>query len=179
MLRCAVATFILLASSTVAGAQRPDFSGTWLLDEPTASARPSVATVGDAAFRRGDMGSGWGSPLTITQSATRLGLAYPHFSAYDLQPPITLTYALDGSESRNAIMIGHAAAEQRSRTAWRDSSLVITTTHLMPAGSGDARTTETRHMLTLESPTTLVVETWRATGGRATPSTTKAVYRRG
>ena len=39
----------------------------------------------------GDMGSGWGSTITIAQDATRLSVEYAIFSRYDLQPPLTLT----------------------------------------------------------------------------------------
>lgn len=159
-------------------AQRPDFSGVWRLDE-TGAAQRSVASRGDAGFRVGDMGSGWGTTLTFRQQATRLSVEYVYFSAYDLQPPLSFTFALDGSESRNGIMIGHATAEERSRTAWRGDTLVITTlTPAPPADDGRPRTAEMRQALHLDSPTTLVIETTRVGLGGAQTRTSRSVYRR-
>jgi hypothetical protein len=129
---------------------------------------------------RGDMGSGWGSPLTITQDARQLVVEPAVFSRYDANPQPRLTYALDGSESRNDVMIGHATQVRTSRAAWDGPSLRITTTYpgIDPA-SGKAFTTEVSHRLTLESPSALVVEVTRsgAMGGQAL--TTRTVYRKG
>ena len=119
---CLATVFVLTASA--AGAQEhPSFSGDWLraVDSASAGGR-SVATAGDASFRRGDMGSGWGAALTLTQRADSLILEYDFFSAYDLQPRVRLAYALDGSESRNGVMIGHAESAQRSRLTWQGIS---------------------------------------------------------
>jgi len=170
-----VAAFFVLISAASASGQHPVYSGIWTLEEPSASARPSVASVGDAAFRSGDMGSGWGAQITIAQTAAQLSVEYAVFSTYDLQPPIKLVYALDGSESRNSVMIGHSASEQRARVTWRNSTLVITTAHPLPGGSG---TTATLQALTLESPTTLVVETTRMGAAGSAPKVTRSVYRK-
>jgi len=159
-----------LAYPCVARTQaRPDFSGEWTRVDSAAEQR-SVATVGDGAFRAGDMGSGWGSPLTLRQEANRFVVEYTYFSTYDLQPKVTFAYAVDGSESRNTIMIGHAASVARSRATWRDSTLVITTTWPAPRGVTGA---EVRQVLTLESPTSLLIETTRGT------TTTRTRYRKG
>ena len=163
----------LLVHLEVARAQtRPDFSGQWTRVDSTTEVR-SVVAVGDAAFRVGTIGSGWGSPITVRQEGARLVVEYVHFATYDLQPPLRFVHALDGSESRNAIMIGHAESVLRSRANWRDSSLVITTTYPGPAGP-----TEVRQALTLESPSTLIVETTRSRAGGAPPVATRTVYRR-
>jgi hypothetical protein len=151
---------------------RPDFSGQWTRVDSTTEQR-SVAAVGDAAFRVGTIGNGWGSPLTIRQEGAQLVVEYVHFATYDLQPRLRFVYALDGSESRNAIMIGHAESVLRSRASWRDSSLVITTAYPGPTGS-----TDVRQVLTLESPSTLIVETTRSRAGGAAPVPTRTVYRR-
>lgn len=171
----------LLIAGTTAGAgaqQRPDFSGEWTRADSVADGR-SVAATGDASFRRGDMGSGWGSPITIAQQPDRLTVEYAYFSTYDLQPRLRFVYALDGSESRNSVMIGHAESEQRSRVAWDGSTLVITTMHPVPSAAatwGRTAVAEVRQALTLQSPTSLVVETTRMgiLGGPTT--TTRAVY---
>src|SRR5262245_21655228 len=62
--------------------QRPDFSGTWAVSD-SAEVRPSVAATGDASFRTGNMGSGWGSPLKISQRGDSLIVEYTVFSSYD------------------------------------------------------------------------------------------------
>jgi len=156
--------------------QRPDFSGAWTQVDSAATG-PSVASSGDAAFRRGDMGSGWGSPLTITQDGGRLTVQYVFFIAYDLQPPLRYVFALDGSESLNSVMIGHASSEQRSRAAWEGRSLAITTQYPAPdVGTGSASSATVRRSLTLAAADTLVIETTRlgVAGGAAT--TTRSVY---
>jgi hypothetical protein len=164
----------LLAAAPLADAARTDFSGTWerVDAEPE---RPSVASAGDLAFRSGSMGSGWGSPLTIRQDARALVVEYVHFSAYDLQPPVRLTLALDGSDSQNAVMIGHATSVQRSRVAWRDRTLVITTDL---SGPEAGRRVQVRQALTLDTPDTLQVETTREGSGGLPPSVTRVTYAR-
>ena len=87
----------------------------------------------------GDMGSGWGSPVTITQDERQLVVEQPLFSRYDLQPPVRTVYALDGSESRNAVMTGHATQLRVSRAKWDGDALVITTSYpAIDPGDGQA-----------------------------------------
>src|SRR5262245_48758448 len=96
-----VAVALIMATTRTSAAQtRPDLSGIWVVVD---SARPSVATVGDAAFRVGDMGSGWGTPLTIAQRTDSLIIEYVLFSNYDLQPPVRTAHAMSGAESRNTL----------------------------------------------------------------------------
>jgi hypothetical protein len=163
--RSAVRTIALLATlAAPAGAQQSSFSGVWVRAD--SSDRPSVAAAGDASFRLGDMGSGWGtgtSPLTITQRADSLIVEYVFFAAYDLQPPVRLAYALDGSESVNSVMLSHATSVQRSRLRRAGDSLVIATRVPLPPGVGRAgEMGEVRHTLVLESPGRLVLETNRS-----------------
>ena len=169
------AAMAALCLGPLAGAQqRPDFSGEWRSAEDRAT---SVSAAGDAQFRRGEMGSGWGSTIRITQRPDSLILEYDFFSSYDLQPPIRLAYSMNGSESRQTVMIGHAGSEQRSRVSWRGDTLVVSTTYPAPkAADGRAASAETVRTLNLESPTSLVVETTRVgvLGGATT--TTKTVY---
>lgn len=167
--------WLAVARDSALAQQRPDFTGEWTRVDST-SERPSVTSVGDGAFRSGNMGSGWGSPLTIRQQADTLVVEYRFFSTYDLQPLLKFVYALNGSESRNSIMIGHAESDQRSRATWRDSTLVITTVVPTPDLGDGRRTAEVRQALTLASPTTLVLETTRAGAPGAPPSTTRTTY---
>lgn len=143
----------------------PDFSGRW-----TAETAP-VPTTGDV---RGDMGSGWTPVITIEQTADRLTIEHALYTRYDVEPPVRFSYALDGSETRNTIMVGRGLEVQSSRAVWVGESLKITTVFTNPdAGSGIPPTTEVVHTLTLESPTSLVVEVSR--GG----SNTRTVYKKG
>ena len=151
---------VALCVSTIAGAQaRPAFSGEWVRVD-SAPARPTTAATGDGAFRVGDMGSGWGSPLTIRQTGDTLIVEYVHFSTYDLQPKLRYTFSLNGDESVNRITIGHGESVQRSRVRWEGNSLVISTLHPTPPEVGKSPT-ETRQALTLDADGRLVIETTR------------------
>jgi hypothetical protein len=155
--RRALLISIVIGSAFAGPAQaRPDFSGEWVRAD--SAEQRSVATVGDGAFRVGTMGSGWASPLTLRQQANQLVVDYAFFGTYDLQPRLNFTFNLDGSESRNAAMIGHTESVLRSRAAWRGDTLVITTEYPAPAGAKDA---VVRQALSLSSPTSLIIETTR------------------
>jgi hypothetical protein len=154
---------------------RPDFSGRWAIVE--------AATPGGGPARgqggRGDMGSGWGTPLTITQDASRVTVEYAFFARGDMQPPLKFVYALDGSETRNAVMMGRGTQPQVSKTSWDGAKLVISTIHTFadPA-TGKPATIEVKQILSLDSPTSLTVETIRA-GVLGGPSTsTKTAHRK-
>src|SRR5262245_61110145 len=100
-------TFVVLASIA---ASAPDFSGRWTADSMT------------------DMGSGWGSTITVTQDAARLTVEYAFFGRGDMQPPLKFVYALDGSETKNSVMMGRGMQVQSSRALWQGDTLVVTTT---------------------------------------------------
>jgi hypothetical protein len=125
------------------------------------------------------MGSGWGSPLTITQDARQLVVEHVLFARGDAQPPLRFVYSLDGGETRNTVMIGHSAQVRVSRAAWTGRTLQITTSYpgVDPA-SGKPFVTEVTHRLSLASPSSLVIEVTRgaALGGEVT--TTRTVYRK-
>ena len=160
-----IAVLIGSASVTASAQARPDFSGDWVRAD--SAEQRSVATAGDAGFRVGTMGSGWGSPLTLRQAANRLVAEFAFFGTYDLQPRLRFSYTLDGSESRNAVMIGHAESVLRSRTAWKGDTLVITTEYSAPAGASDA---VVRQSLSLASATSLVIQTSRGANSPASRS---------
>lgn len=168
-------TLMLIAAATAASVQsRSDFSGDWRAEAQTAAPQ----TPGSGPPPAGDMGSGWGASLTLRQDDKQLVVEDRLFTRYDLQPPVRLVYALDGSESVNTVMLGHSAQTRRSRAAWKEQTLEITTqfrdTH--PA-TGQPFMTEVVQRLRLASPDTLVVEVTRTTSG-ATPSSTRATYRK-
>lgn len=119
------------------------------------------------------MGSGWGTPLTISQRPDSLVVEYVFFSSYDLQPPIRFAYAMSGAESDNDVIVGHAATTQRAHISWRDSSLVIVTRHPVPRGVPGGPV-EVRQVLTLTSAASLLVETTRP--GAKGPETIRTSY---
>jgi hypothetical protein len=160
-----------LCLAATATAQRPDFTGVWTRTPGAEATTPSVAQTGDAAFRRGDPGSGWGSPITITHQPDRLVVQYDVFSSYDMQPPLRLTFAIGGAASNNTMMLGHGASTLRSTVTWTGDTLVITTLYPGPPGADNRPTSaEVRQSLHLEAPAVLVIETTRA-GILGAPST--------
>lgn len=177
-----------LCASAVAGQTRPDFSGRWTTQPDPAAAPPARDSAAQGARGArgggrggpvGDMGSGWGSTITIAQDAGRLTVEYMYFVRGDMQPPLRFIHALDGSETKNTVMMGRGVQVQTARTAWRGDTLVITTMHTFPhPETGQPAQSEVIRALSLESASSLVVETTRAgvLGGPA--STTRTVYRK-
>jgi hypothetical protein len=169
---------LAITIGAVAGtaAQTTDFSGNWSAAAP-APAPPPAGTP--ARPPRGDMGSGWGTPLTIRQTATQLIIEHPFFSRYDLQPPLRYVYALDGAESRNTTMAGHATQTRVSRARWDGAALSIVTSYpgIDPA-TGRPFTTTVTQRLSLASPGELLIETTRGgvLGGR--DISTRTVYKK-
>lgn len=160
MIRLAAFALAICVASPLS-AQHPDFTGTWIRVDSAPAGR-GVAATGDAAFRVGDMGSGWGSPLTITQSADRLGVVFDFFIAYDLQPKVRYTYALDGTPSKNIVPVGPRETVTSSTAAWEGASLVITTRFPAPPGvTAPAGSTDLRQSLSLDSAGRLVVAAGR------------------
>ena len=179
-MRSALVVLSLTAVATALLAQAPaDFSGRWTLDAPAIASTPAVPGTPAAAAAPGDMGSGWGATITIAQDASRLTVEYAVFSRYDLQPPLTFKYPLDGSVGRNAVMMGRGEQIESSRAQWNGQALIIITTFdVADRGVGKPLTAEITRKLWLESPATLVVEVTRAgvLGGPA--SSTRSVYRK-
>ncbi len=175
---CLSALIIAIGSAIGLAAFQPkDFSGHWIAEVPTA---PAPVPGSPAPPPRGDMGSGWGTPLAITQSATELVVEQALFSRYDLQPPLRFVYRLDGTESRNTTMAGHVTQTRVSRAEWDGQALTIVTSYPgIDPGTGQAFTTIVTQRLSWASPTQLLIETVRGgvLGGRDTSSRT--VYRKG
>lgn len=193
-----VAVVVIFAVNIMAQT-KPDFSGRWTSEvEPAATAVGGGGQAGAApggggqrgggagsgggqrgGGRSGDMGSGWGSHITIAQDASRLTVEYAFFTRGDMQPPLKFVYAFDGSETKNTVMMGRGIQAQTSKTAWDGDKLVITTTHNFdnPA-SGQPMKIEVKQTLSLESPTSLVVETTRSGVLGGPPSTTRTVYKK-
>jgi len=174
-----VIAFFFVVIGGVAQA-KPDFSGRWVIEQAPATSGSSAGAARTAAtVVRGDMGSGWGPDITITQDANRLTLEYAFFARYDMQTPLKFVYALDGSEAMNSVMMGRGLQKQPSRINWDGDKLVITTIHAFShPTTGKLMTAEMKQALSLESPASLVVETTR-TGILGGPSsTTRTIYKK-
>jgi hypothetical protein len=156
-----------VTASSAPGQTVPDFSGRWVRDSAANAGAPT-------------MGSGWGPDLTIRQDPARLTVEYAFFARSDMQAPIRLVYPLDGTESKNSLMMGRGFQELRSKTAWTGAALVITTEQTIPdpTGSGEPLRTEMKQALSLVSPTSLVIETTRSGALGGATSTTRTTYRR-
>jgi len=178
----AAAVALALAAPDLAAQSRPNFSGRWTVVTDTAASEAGARGRGAGRGRgpvSGDMGSGWGSTITLTQDATTLTLEYDFFVRGDLQPPLKVSYRLDGAESRNTLRMGRGVQVQTSRSKWDGNVLVIVETHTYADPvSGAPLTSEVLRRLSLESPATLVVETTRAAVPGATPATVRTVYQR-
>src|SRR5262252_6006925 len=99
---------ITLVVNSVAAQAKLDFSGRWTSEPETTGAAQAGSGQGSGANQQavqrvGDLGSGWGANLTITQNASQLTVECPVFSRYDMQPPLKFVYALDGSETKNSV----------------------------------------------------------------------------
>jgi hypothetical protein len=174
-----VALWLTAVLAALSGQPRADFSGRWTLEAPAIVSTAAVPGTPAAAAAPGDMGSGWGTTISIAQDPKRLSVEYPIFSRYDLQPPLTFSYPLDGSLGRNTVMMGRGEQIETSRAEWNEQTLVIITTFEIANGpAGKPFTAELTRTLRLDSPTTLVVEVTRAGVLGGPTSTTRAVYRK-
>ena len=152
--RMGVIAAAILAVATVAWDQKPDFSGTWTLDPASAP-----AAGGGRGGGGGALGSG---PATVKQTAEALTIERTMGDAN-----VTLTYKLDGTESRNVMMSrGGQSVDSVSTAKWDGPKLTIITKQEM-----GGQVTESTQVWTVEG-STLTVETTNARG------TQKRVYKK-
>jgi len=177
----ALAASALIAVSTGAQPKRPDFSGRWT--NPVQTDESGATARGQAGSR----GSGWGREFTIDQRDGVLTVTRVFFTRGDLQPPIKLRFALDGSPTVNTILMGRGAQQETSTTAWNGDAVVITTRYEVPAGEDGALVPyEEVRTLSLRLPPegrnawppSLVMEVVRQGILGGPPSTTRLVFSR-
>jgi hypothetical protein len=154
---CTAALSMWMAAPTSAQ-QAPNFSGQWQRED------------------KNDLGSGWGDVITVTQDDARLQVEYAHFAKTDLQPPLMFVYDLEGRESRNKVMMGNGIQVQTSHARLIGGKLNITTVHDL-VYNGKPMKSEVQQVLSLESPTMLVVEVTRAGVLGGPPTISRSVYR--
>jgi hypothetical protein len=113
--RVGIIATTVLAVATMAYAQKPDFSGTWALDAEASG------TAGGGGGGRGG-GGGLGNGGTVKQTATDLSV-----ERMMGDNKVTLSYKLDGTESKNTMMgRGGSPMESVSTAKWDGGKLVIT-----------------------------------------------------
>jgi uncharacterized membrane protein len=152
--RVGVVAAAILAVATVAWAQKPDFSGTWTLD-------PASAPAGGGG-RGGGGGALGNGPATVKQTADALTIERAMSDA-----KVTLTYKLDGTESRNMLMgRGGQQTDSMSTAKWDGHKLTIVTKQEM-----GGQLAESTQVWTVEG-NTLTVEITSARG------TQRRVYRK-
>lgn len=166
-----------LLMTTLAAQAKPDFAGRWTTaPDPAAAAQRGAGPQRGGG--RGDIGSGWGPTITITQDATHLSVEFAFFSRGDMQPPTKFVYALDGSETKNSVMMGRGTQQQTSKTKWDGDKLVITTAYTFSdPETGKPMSSDVTRTLSLESGTLVV--TTATSGVLGGPGTTaRTVYRK-
>ncbi|HWM29915.1 MAG TPA: sulfatase-like hydrolase/transferase [Woeseiaceae bacterium] len=160
----------------------PDFSGAWSTS-PVSSAPPTGRPPPPSVP---DLGSGWGDEISIIHNADQLIVERAIFIPREIQPLARYRFALDRSETQNAITLGRTGRPPVSTTAWDGNRLVITTRYPFPdPGNGRWLSHDVTQTLWLQPASgtpfepALVVETARAAALEGLPSTTRTVYNRG
>ena len=152
--RVGVIATAILAMASVTWAQKPDFSGTWTLN-------PASAPAGGGG-RGGGGGALGNGPALVKQTADALTIERTMGDA-----KVTLSYKLDGTESRNMMMgRGGQPADSMSTAKWDGPRLTIVTKQEM-----DGQIAESTQVWTVAG-NTLTVETTNARG------TQKRVYKK-
>jgi hypothetical protein len=157
-----ITTIVTVAALTVFAASvaaQTNFAGKWVLDPASVAAPPEGGG-------RGGRGGMLGQELTITQDASTLTLEY--MGGGQNPAPVKLVYKLDGTESKNTVMMRGGQAEQVAKAAWSGQSLVVTTT----TGMGEQKRT-----LSLQGGN-LVVETANPGRDGGPGMTTKVTYKK-
>ena len=157
------AAVVIMAAGLLAQA-KPNFSGKWTMDAPAAPA--AGAPGGGGGGRGGGGGGGWGMAPTITQDATTLKVEY--MGGGQAPAPVTLTYKLDGTESKNTVQGRGGPAEQVSKAVWDGATLKITTT----TANGDQV-----RVISMEGAKLAISTTQNGRDGA--PATTKITYSKG
>ena len=148
--RIGIIAVAMIAVAAVAFAQKPDFSGTWTLDEAASGATAPPAGGGGGGGGRGGGALGNG-PATVKQTADSITIERTQG-----ENKIVNTYKLDGSESKNTNPGRGGPVESVSVAKLDGGTLTITTKQDM--GNGPMETTSK----------------WTLTGGALTVETTNA-----
>ena len=146
----AVALTALVALPAASWAQaKPDFSGTWKLDEAKSDPAPAGRGGGGGGGRGGGAAA---TSMTIKQTAAQLSI-----DRVTGQGTQNALYKLDGSESVNKMGMG----DSTSKASWDGSKLVIATSMTMQGPNG-SMSMDSKEVYSLDGGV-LTVETSRTT----------------
>ena len=161
--RIGIIATAIFAVAAVAFAQKPDFSGTWTLDPEASGMAAGGAPPGGGGGGGGRGGGARGNrPATRKQTADTLTIERTMG-----ENKVTVTYKLDGTESKNSMMgRGGTPVESTSTAKFDGSTLTIVTKQDM--GNGPMETTQKWSL----AGGNLTVESTNARG------TTKRVYKK-
>ena len=132
--RIGIIAVAIVAVAAVAFAQKPDFSGTWTLDEAASGATAPPAGGGGGGGGRGGGALGNG-PATVKQTADTLTIERTMG-----ENKVVLTYKLDGTESKNTMQGRGGPVESVSVAKFDGGTLTITTKQDM--GNGPMESTQ-------------------------------------
>jgi hypothetical protein len=159
----ATAAAIILTAVSIGAQAKPDFSGKWVMDPP-----PAAAPAGNAGGARGGGAAGFqpgfGPEFTVKQDAKALVITRGGQTG-------TLTYNLDGTESKNPVTRDGQKQEQIARATWEGDKLVIAT-----EVNFQGNTAEQRRVLSLEGGNLVIEQT---NPGRNGGPAIKVVYKKG
>ena len=160
--RIGIIAVAMFAVAAVAFAQKPDFSGTWTLDDTASGmAAPPAGGAPGGGGRGGGGGLGAG-PATVKQTADTLTIERTMG-----ENKVVTTYKLDGTESKNTMMgRGGTPSEAVSTAKFDGAKLTITTKRDM-----GGQMVETTEVWTVAGPV-LTIESTNARG------TQKRVYKK-
>jgi hypothetical protein len=163
----AVALAALVAVPALSQAQaKPDFSGSWTLNQEKSDPAPARGGGGGGGGGRGGgRGGGVAAQMSIKQTPAQLSIDRTMGQGNQ-----TAVYKLDGSESTNTIGPGEA----KSKAMWDGAKLAITTSQTMQGrGGGDPIAVEVKEIYSLDGGA-LTIERTQTTPAGAT--TRKLVY---
>jgi hypothetical protein len=163
--RIGIIAAAVFAVAAVAFAQKPDFSGTWTLDD-TASGMAAPPAGGAPGGGGGGGGRGGGAlgngPATVKQTADTLTIERTMG-----ENKVVTTYKLDGTESKNTMMgRGGTPTESVSTAKFDGAKLTITSKRDM-----GGQMVETTEVWSVAGPV-LTIESTNARG------TQKRVYKK-
>ena len=161
------ACVVALSAATAVAQTHTNFAGRWTADRsagPAAAGGGGDEEGGGRGGRGGGAFSGVNQMTTITQNASKLTAVFPQGATM-----VTLTFNLDGTETKNTVPTNYAPETQASKVAWQGDKLAITTT--TAAGVQQTRT------LSLADGKLVVETSTPGVGGR--PAVSRQTYTKG
>jgi hypothetical protein len=165
----ALALVALVAVPALSQAQaKPDFSGSWTLNNEKSDPAPARGGGGGGGGRGGGRGGGVAAQMSIKQTAAELSIDRTMGQGNQ-----TAVYKLDGTESTNTTPAGEA----KSKAVWTGSTLVITTSQMMQGrGGGDPIAVEVKEVYSVTGGALTIERTQTTPAGAMTR---KLVYDKG